>query len=78
MAVQSADQTPIPCVPVTASPGLKQKKGVCEERTLRRSQPGQAWLELQSPNKCSDAEIGVLTTRETSCFSFGECRLKYE
>ncbi len=43
------DQTPIPCVPVTASPGLKPKGGGGrEERMIRRSQTGQAWLELQS------------------------------
>ncbi len=37
----------IPCVPV-ASPGLKLRERVSDERTLRRSQTGQAWLELQS------------------------------
>ncbi len=42
----SVDPATIPCVPV-ASPGLKPKKGG-EDRTLRRSQTGQAWLELQS------------------------------
>ncbi len=41
----SADQTPIPCVPATASPGGRV---LCEERTLRCSQTGQAWLELRN------------------------------
>ncbi len=40
----SADQTPILYIPGT-SPGLKPK-GKCDERTLRRSQTGQTWLEL--------------------------------
>ncbi len=43
----SADQTSMPSVPVTASPGLKPKGKVCEERALRYSQAGQAWIELQ-------------------------------
>ncbi len=42
-----AYQTPIPCVPV-ASRGLKPTGRVCEEWMLRRSQTGQAWLEVQS------------------------------
>ncbi len=69
----SADQTPIPCVPV-ASPGLKPKGGrgggVCEERTLRRSQTGQAQLGLScKASKCSDAgtgDLSVLPAHETS------------
>ncbi len=48
MAVESAHlYRSNSCVPVT-SPGLKLKGGECEERTLRRSQIGQVWLELQS------------------------------
>ncbi len=43
----STKQTSIPSAPVS-SPGFKPKGRVCEERTLRRSQTVQTWLELQS------------------------------
>ncbi len=70
----SADQIHIPCVPVTASPGLKPKG-----RLLGHSQIGQAWLELQRANKYSDTrneDPGVPTTHETSPCSC-ECRHKH-
>ncbi len=42
MAQQMIDQLPNP----VALPGLKLKGGGAEDRMLRRSQTGQAWLEL--------------------------------
>ncbi len=46
------------------------QKGGCEELALRRSQTGQAWLELQSD--AGAGVLGVLTTHETSpCFALG-------
>ncbi len=66
----SADQTPIPCVQSRHMDSNRKGGCVCEERTLRRSQTGQAQLGLScKATKCSDAgtvDLGVLTTHETS------------
>ncbi len=35
-------------VPSLASPEIEQKERVCEEQTLRRTQAGHAWPELQN------------------------------
>ncbi len=61
--------TPLSTKPLSLN-GLKPKGSMCEERTLRRSQTGQAQLGLScKANKCSDAgtgDPGALTTQEAS------------
>ncbi len=55
-----------PLRPVTASPGLKPKEEVCEERMLRRSQTGRVWYKLQSQQMQRRRDWGLYHATDSS------------
>ncbi len=73
----SFDQTRISCAPV-ASPGLKPKGRVCVERMLRRSQTGQAWLELQRQQMQRRRDWGAQCANSLRFFLFDAGSRQYK